>query len=201
MLNTLPSVPAVTDDRRRYKRVRIDLLGRFMLEDQREFPCRVENMSPGDVAVITPVEPRDGERVILYADQIGRLEGSVVRNFNGGFAMVLQATERKRQKLAAQLVWLANRSELALPEDRRHERIQPRNPVIRMVLDDGRAYEVRIIDLSLSGAAVHCAVRPAIGTGLVLGTMRGRVVRQIEDGVAIEFASLQTRESLDQQLG
>ena len=198
MLNTLPTNPLVVEDRRRFKRVKVDLLGRFMLEDQREFPCRVDNVSPGDIAVITPVTPREGERVILYVDHIGRLEGTVVRLFPGGYALVIQATDRKREKLAAQLTWLANRHELSLPEDRRHERIQPRNPVIEMVLEDGRRYQVRILDLSLSGAAVACAVRPANGSKLTLGTMQGRVVRQLEDGLAIEFMALQTPESLDE---
>lgn len=201
MLNSLPKTPLVVEDRRRFKRVAVDLLGRFMLQNQSEYPCRIGDMSPGDCAVTTPIVPGSGERVILYADHVGRLEGTVARSYAGGFAMVLQSTERKREKLAAQLTWLANRHELSLPEDRRHERIQPRNPVIEMVLDDGRRYQVRIMDLSLSGAAVACAVRPAIGSRLVLGTMAGRVVRQLEDGVAVEFATLQTRETLDVGLG
>ncbi len=198
MLSSLPAIPLVTEDRRRFKRVKVDLLGRFMLECQDEYPCRVENMSPGDIAVISAVVPRMDERIILYVDHVGRLEGKVVRLFNGGYALTLQATERKREKLAAQLTWLANRHEMALPEDRRHERVEPRNPIIEMVLDDGRRYQVRILDLSLSGAAVACAVRPANGSKVVLGTMQGRVVRQLEDGLAIEFTSLQTPESLNE---
>lgn len=198
MLNVLPAIPAVADDRRAFKRVNVDLLGRFMLENRTEYPCRVGNMSPGDVGVVTPVSPRVGERVILYADHVGRLEGTVARLFSGGFALITQATDRKREKLAAKLVWLANRHELSLPEDRRFERVEPRNPITHMVLEDGRRYEVRIQDLSLSGAAILCAVRPAVGSRLTLGTMQGRVVRQIEDGVAIEFATLQTTDSLDQ---
>ena len=42
--------------------------------------------------------------------------------------MTIAATPRKRDKLAAQLTWLANRHILSLPEDRRHGRIVPRNP-------------------------------------------------------------------------
>ena len=42
--------------------------------------------------------------------------------------MTISATPRKRDKLAAQLTWLANRHILGLPEDRRHGRIAPRNP-------------------------------------------------------------------------
>ena len=185
--------PLGLPERRRFQRVAVDLLGRFMLEDHSEYPCRLENMSPGDLSVLTPVEPRCGERVILYVDHIGRLEGSVVRAFPGGFAMTMRSTDRKREKLAAQLTWLANRHELDLPEDRRHDRIQPRNPFIDIVLDDGRTYKVRIIDLSLSGAAV----RPALGSRITIGTMQGRVVRHLEEGLAIEFAAVQQRETLE----
>ncbi|WP_102959198.1 PilZ domain-containing protein [Mangrovicella endophytica] len=185
------------EERRRFQRVPVDLLGRFMLEDRSEYPCRVENMSPGDVAVVTPVTPRQGERIILYADHIGRVEGSVQRAYAGGFALVVQTTERKREKLAAQLTWLANRHELDLPEDRRHERVQPRNPFIDIVLEDGRTYKVRIIDLSLSGAAVNSQVRPALGSRVTLGTMKGRIVRHLEEGFAIEFAMVQARETIE----
>lgn len=196
MLHALPKVPLPADDRRHFHRVKVDLLGRFMREDESEFPCRIDNMSPGDFAAITAVEPRLSERIILYADHVGRLEGHVTRLFAGGFAATMQATSRKRQKLAAQLTWLANRHELSLPEDRRHERIEPKNPFIDMVLEDGRRYQVRILDLSLSGAAVQSTVRPAIGARVTLGTMAGRVVRHLEGGLAIEFSSIQSRESL-----
>ena len=188
---------AAFDERRRFHRVSVDLLGRFMLENQSEYPCRVETMSPGDVSVLTPIVPKKEERVILYADHVGRLEGAVARVFPGGFAMTVRGTERKREKLAAQLTWLANRHELDLPEDRRHERIQPRNPFIDITLDDGRTYKVRIIDLSLSGAAVQSSVRPAIGSRIVIGKMQGRIVRHLEEGLAIEFASVQLRETLE----
>jgi hypothetical protein len=114
--------------------------------------------------------------------------------------MSVQATERKRDKLAAKLTWLANKNELKLPEDRRHERIVPRQRNAEARLEDGRAYRTRIIDLSLSGAAIELDVRPAIGTVVWLGNMRGRVVRHFEDGVAIEFAVVQTRDSLERFL-
>ena len=42
-------------DRRRYQRVGVNLLGRFMLEDRQEYPCQTQNISPGSVAIVTPV--------------------------------------------------------------------------------------------------------------------------------------------------
>src|SRR5271156_4506629 len=128
---------ALSEERRRFQRVRVDLLGRYMLPDRREFPCQVVNMSPGGMALIAPVAGQPGERIIAYVDHLGRLEGQVARVFQNGFAVTISATIRKRDKLAAQLTWLANRHILALPEDRRHGRIVPRNPVGRIVLPNG----------------------------------------------------------------
>jgi len=184
-------------NRRTFQRVKVNLHGRFMLQDRSEHACQILDMSPATATVFTEAVARQGERIVAYIDHIGRVEGHVVRLFEGGFAMDLNTSTRKQEKLAAQLVWLANKHELDLPEDRRHERISPRNPAAIIKLEDGRVYQTRIIDLSLSGAAIELTVRPAIGTVLWLGNMRGRVVRHFEEGVAIEFAIVQTRNSLE----
>jgi hypothetical protein len=183
-------------ERRNFHRIEVDLLGRFMLENRSEYPCRVRDISPGDAAVLAIAEARLGERVIFYVDHLGRMEGMVRRLFRGGFAVDLAMSDRKREKMAAQLTWLANRHELNLPEDRRHERLQPKNPFIEITLDDGRKYKVKLIDLSLSGAAVQSAVRPAVGSRIVLGHTQGRVVRLLEEGFAVEFSAAQTRETI-----
>lgn len=186
-------------ERRNFQRVRVKIYGRFMLEDRTEHPCQVIDMSPGSVAFRAERAGDPGEKVIAYIDHIGRVEGVVTRLLQDGFAMTVLASERKKDKLAAQLTWLANKHELDLPEDRRHERVAPRNPLSVLQLNDGRQYQCRIIDLSLSGAAIEIDVRPAIGVQVTLGTMRGQVVRHFEDGVAIEFAVVQRAETLDQE--
>ena len=196
-----PKFLPFTEERRRHQRVKVNLLGRYMLADRNDYPCQVIDMSPGGIAVLAPVSGNPGERVIAYIDHLGRLEGTIARVFHNGFAMTISATARKRDKLAAQLTWLANKHELDLPEDRRHERVAPRNPMSVLQLLDGRQYPCRIIDLSLSGAAVEIEVKPAIGIQVTLGTMRGQVVRHFEDGLAIEFAVIQRPETLDGEFG
>ncbi len=183
-------------DRRRFQRVKVNLLGRFMLTDKREYPCQVIDMSPGGAAMITPVAGEVGERIIAYIDHIGRIEGEITRQIDGGFAMTVVATLRKRDKLAAQLTWLANRHELSLPEDRRHDRLLPRNPYSHIILPDGRQYRCKVIDVSLSGAAFAIDVKPAIGSMVTLGKMRARVVRHFDEGVAVEFAVVQTADTV-----
>ena len=183
----------------RFQRVKVSILGRYMLTNRSEYPCQVLEMSPGDAVVIAPVAGVEGERVIAYLDHLGRVEGAIVKLVDGGFQMEVAATPRKRDKLAAQLTWLANKDLLNLPEDRRHERVVPDNRHSTVVLDDGRRYNCKIIDISLSGAAIELAVRPAMGTPVTLGRMRARVIRHFQEGVGLEFVSAQEMLSVVQQ--
>jgi hypothetical protein len=195
-----PNLRALNDERRRHQRVKVNLLGRYMLADRREFPCQVVNMSPGGMALIAPVTGVTGERVIAYVDHLGRLEGKIARLFQNGFAMTISATARKRDKLAAQLTWLANRHILGLPEDRRHGRIVPRNPVGRLILPNGVNITCRIIDVSESGAGVASDQRPPLGALVTLGKVPGRVVRHLEEGFAVEFTRLQHPDFLEENV-
>ena len=190
---TKPKFLPLADERRRHQRVKVNLLGRYMLADYREFPCQVIDMSPGGMAVVAPVVGVPGERVIAYVDHLGRLEGKIARLLENGFAMSISATSRKRDKLAAQLTWLANRQILNLPEDRRHGRFVPRITAARLILQNGTNVTCRIIDLSASGAAVAIApdLLPPVGSPVTIGKTPGRVVRHIENGFAIEFQRLQ----------
>jgi hypothetical protein len=194
-----PRIVSRAEERRRHQRVKVNLLGRYMLADRRDFPCQVIDMSPGGMAVITPVVGAPGERVIAYVDHLGRLEGKIARLIDNGFAMTISATSRKRDKLAAQLTWLANRQILNLPEDRRHGRFVPRNTLARLILPNGTNVTCRVIDLSASGAAVAISpeLRPDVGAAVTIGKTTGRVVRHIEDGFAIEFTRLQHPDSIE----
>ena len=192
--------PQAVSAPRSFQRVSVNIAGRLMLASHEEFPCTAYEMSPGDVSVSCVGRPRINERVVAYLDQIGRLEGKAVALDDAGFTMTINATERKREKLAAQLIWTANKHELGLPEDRRHDRLTPRNTLSQLTLDDGSTHSCKIVDLSLSGAAVDIDLRPSIGMAVRLGNMRGRVVRHFLEGVAIEFNAVQSREALTEFL-
>ena len=185
------------EERRRFQRVKNHLLGRYMLADRREYPCQAINMSPGGLALLAPGIGNIGERVVAYLDHIGRVEGKITRLLDNGFAMTVSATPRKREKLAAQLTWLANREILNLPEDRRHDRIVPRNALGWLKLGNGGEMQCRIIDLSLSGAALSGQVRPEVGSLVMLGRVAARVVRHLEEGFAIEFNHPQVLETVE----
>ncbi|HTT47725.1 MAG TPA: PilZ domain-containing protein [Pseudolabrys sp.] len=197
-----PRILPLAQERRRHQRVKVNLLGRYMLADRREFPCQVVNMSPGGIALVAPVPGNPGERVIAYVDHLGRIEGKIARMLDNGFAMTIEATLRKRDKLAAQLTWLANRHILNLPEDRRHGRFIPRRAMARLILPNGHNVTCRVIDLSESGAAIALSpeLRPAIGCMVTVGKTPGRVVRHVEDGFAIEFTRLQHADFVEENV-
>lgn len=197
----MPKLADAHKEGRQFRRVKVHLNGRYMLPDRREFACQVIDMSPGGVSMHAPVSANTGDRIVAYLDHIGRIEGKLARIFQGGFAMTIRACERKREKLAAQLTWLANRSALGLPEDRRFERMVPRNRHSQFTLGDGRTFPCQIIDLSRSGAAVKASPAPECGMPVTLGRQRGIVVRSFPDGFAIEFSDTLTDEELRQQFG
>jgi hypothetical protein len=199
-LQAKPRLLPLTDERRRFQRVRVNLLGRYMLADRREFPCQVSDMSPGGMALIAPVVGAVGERIVAYVDHLGRLEGTIARTFENGFAMTISATARKRDKLAAQLTWLANRHILNMPEDRRHGRFAPRKAGARLVMPNGVNISCRIIDMSESGAGIATDQRPPIGSLVTIGKVTGRVVRYLDDGFAVEFTRLQHPDFLEDNM-
>ncbi len=177
-------------ERRRHSRVKVSLSGQFMRENRQEFPCSTIDISPGGIAFASEQNVALGEKIIAYIAQIGRVQGIVRRQFVGGFAISMSLPALKREKLADQLTWLASRQELGMPEDRRHERIVPRNPHTTLTLPNGREILCKIIDISRSGVALSISQRPSVGSSVTVGQTRGQIVREFTDGVAVEFARI-----------
>ena len=191
----LGSIP----DARRHRRIFLSLPVRFMLAEGTEHRGLLYDMSPGGVSITSDVIPPMDSRTVLYIDDIGRVEGTVSRQHPHGFAVSLTTTQSRRDKIAERLTFHANRHRLRQEDLRAHERTET-NYSTQCTLPDGRALTCRVVDLSLTGAAIEMTPAPAIGTEIVIGRMRGRVVRLIKDGFAIRFletgsshASLQTR--------
>ncbi len=198
-----PAEPAtrVVPDRRRHNRVAVVLLGRFMRESKHEYPCKLIDCSVGGATLMAPAEPDMGERIIAYFDQLGGLEGHVVRTFTGGFAMQFNITPHKREKLAASLMFLMNRNENPGIEGRRHERIVIKSNTQNLTLAEGLTIACEVADMSISGASVLTPARPELGTLIKLGNLNARVVRHHERGIALEFVDLQNPNALRRYFG
>lgn len=188
----------IEEEQRRYRRVRVRLSGRFMRADQREYPCYTNDVSAGGLNLSAPVDCEIGEYIVAYIEEVGRVEGFVVRLFDDGFALALKASQYKREKIIATLTWLLNRHELSVKEARRFERLTPTNPTSILRLDSGVEIETRVLDLSLGGARIEANSDVRTGDAIRLGKTRGRVVRADESGIAIEFDREQSMRAVRQ---
>jgi hypothetical protein len=193
----------IAADRRRHKRITAELLGRFMRQSKQEHPCMLIDISAGGAAIrpATPVNVAIGERVVAVFDIVGAIEGTVVREFEGGFAFKLIATQHKREKLAATLTWLANRAELDGEAQRRHERLAPPSERQTLQLAEGIVVECKVIDISISGASIGTPARPEIGAEVILGKLRARVMRHHSQGLGVQFIDAQSQATLRRNFG
>ncbi|MFZ4806516.1 MAG: PilZ domain-containing protein [Hyphomicrobiaceae bacterium] len=186
-------------ERRRHPRFPLVLLGRYMRTNKQEFPCRTIDVSVGGIAMATHEDVEVGERIIAYFDELGGVEGIVARTFDGGFALALTVSARKREKLAAQITWLLNSHEFVGAEARRHARLVV-SSTTNLVLEDGAIHQVRCLDASVSGASVATTARPPIGAEVTLGRFRGRVIRHHGDGIAVQFMAIQRTDAVKRYL-
>ena len=201
----LPQKKAVilplSEERRRFQRVRVNLLGRYMLADRREFPCQVINMSPGGMALIAPVSGQAGERVIAYVDHrrpARRRDRAPVPerlcdDDRGDAAQARQA--RRPAHLARQP---PHPQPAGRPPPRPYRAAQPGGPP-----DPAERRQHRRAGSSTSRCRAPRS-RPTSGPRsarlVTIGKIPGRVVRHLEDGFAIEFTRLQHPDFLEENV-
>ena len=179
--------PGIARERRRHPRINLVLRGRYMLSDSCERPCETIDVSPVGIAIKGDIPGNMGERVILYIDEIGRIEGVIARRAPEWFAVDIRAPRTKIDRIAERIAYLAKRDGPPHPECRDHGRKDaPAEQAILRTLD-GREFLVQLIDLSIEGAAIRADAHLPIGTRVTLGAQPGLVVRQFADGVAIAF--------------
>ena len=168
-------------EQRRHRRVRLSTPGRGLAASVGEFACTLVDISPGGARVASKTPPRIGERVVLLFDGIGRMEGEVVRAVRSS-----ASSQRKRDRLADAITWRFNMERLGLDEDRAAPR-KPGQGRAQIRLKDGVVIHADVIDVSVTGAAFACLERPRVGEPVMIGEMKGRVARWLENGFAIAF--------------
>ena len=158
-----------------------------MLPDMSEHSCRATAITPDGALFLTPLDVPPGLAVVSYIEEVGRIEGETGARQDEGLAVAFRVNGPRRDRMEARLRWLLTKQPPAGGPERRHTRFVPHDPSARVTLPSGREYPCEIIDISLSGAAIRIGLKPGIGSHLLLGKTRGRVVRHLQDGIAIEF--------------
>jgi hypothetical protein len=174
-------------ERRRFRRLPIEVSGRMLDPIGREHDCRTTDISPGDVRIAAPILPGVGDRVVIYLDGIGRVSGYVARKCGEGeVAVIFDFSAHKRERLAEQLTLEINKGlgvEAPIRPPARES-----GKFLRLEFETGEAYEGEVLDFSLAGLTVRSSrPPPLIGVWVRAGNVYGRVARLIEGGFAIDF--------------
>ena len=174
-------------ERRRFRRMPIEVSGRLLDEQGVEHDCRTADISPGDIRIAAPTLPRVGERVVIYLSGFGRVSGHVARKCGEGeVAIIFDFTAHKREKMAEQLTIAVNR-DLGIEEEQRPP-IADGSQMIKLEFETGEAYEGEVVDFSLAGITIRSRrPPPLIGVWVRAGNVYGRVARLIEGGFAIDL--------------
>jgi hypothetical protein len=178
-------------EKRRHKRVQLVLPARFMLPDRSEHQASVFNISVGGIALASDQRPPKGSSIIVYVKEIGRLEGMVVRHLAKGFAVVFDVKQVQRDRLVEKLTLHLNRAYFDDLDVREHARMAS-NEEARLILQDGSVIACRVLDMSFGGVSLATNVFPPLGESVMIGRMRGRVVRHHEHGIGIAFDDVHT---------
>ena len=175
-------------DRRRHRRVLWQGPVRGLTGDGEEFSCNTIDVGAGGLR-INLARPLDkGENLVLYIEDIGRVEGVVVRVLNEvGYGIEFRVPPRKRDKIADALTWLVNKDKLGLTDDRVAER-RPASGQVVAICGSGMSIACAVADVSIFGVALKTAgPRPMIGDRVQIGERAGTCVRYIEGGFAVDF--------------
>lgn len=188
-------------------RILVSIAARYTLTDwcdsQRyrpKFACRMISVSSRETTLLAPVAGGVGDRITVFCDEFGKLDGSIWRLLDRGFVVRIAATESERRKLAARVEGYELVKNHDIIDRRAHKRIIPIDPSSTLFFGDGSRMDCFVIDISTSGAALSANIQPEIGTPLAVGSLVGRVVRHLDDGFAVQFIQDADVDSLEQRL-
>lgn len=185
-----PVIARSRAERRRFRRVRVDLPGKlFVPGTAEEFDCTVVDMSPGGANVACEAAVAKETVVVLYVNTFGRFEGAIVRRDDRSVGVRFVSTQLKRERTAEQLTLFLNRSLLDEADLRRNDRT-PAKGLTRFTRSDGQIVLCEVLDLSVSGISVKTEVRPPVGEFVLIGQLAGRIARHHETGIGIEFVGV-----------
>lgn len=171
-------------DRRKYERIKLFLPGQlFNPINEQSAPCKVLNLSAGGAAVQCDTQFPAGLSLILYIENFGRFEGTTIVHKSGQLALEFAIGESKRGRLKEMIKTFAAGG---LPNMRQSERV-PALVAGSITRENGEQIACEVLDISLDGVSLRTRTRPPVGEIVNLGRTRGRVVRHMIEGIAVQY--------------
>lgn len=183
----LERISSALRDRRNRRRIQLEVEVRYLDSDGVEQSGQLINISGSGIAVQSSHLPGIDTPIICYLDSLGGYEGVVCRHLKSGFAVKFVSTKTTQEKLVERIMAAANDMFEDIRQVRRHVRVTVEQSA-HFEIEDGTQCVCTVIDLSASGVSIKSDYLPEIGTKIKIGQMKGKAVRHIEDGFAVEFS-------------
>lgn len=168
----------------------LDVPGRLMVPSGEETTCSVTRITADDMHVACQLSVTPGDRVIVYLEALGRVEGTVSGLGSGSFALKTDLQVRQLERLTERLGEFLESRKSGI-ERRQAIRREPTAAELqentRMKTDSNVEVPCTVLDISVTGAHLETGTRPPIGANIFVGRMTGRIVRHTTQGVGIEF--------------
>ena len=129
----------------------VNFRGRFMVPSGKEYQCSITEMSTREVFLSSCEKPEVGQKIIVYAHEVGRFVGIVERHQGSSFSARLDFANVKKARIAQRLArHVANRQDGGI-ERPKHSCIVPMRQVTLIRLPSGSEHYGRINNISTEG--------------------------------------------------
>ena len=170
-------------------RVKLVLPALCWSQGRSDFYAVTEDVSTDGIRFKCATVPSVGENLTCSIRHTGSLETQVVRVGKQRFAVRVLRAEYPIRLVAQNLLSLAEEQN-ALPISQRvHARIVPDAADVVVTTPYGSTIAGRVINVSVSGAAVSVDEPIAIGTLIMIGSTPAKVARRFENGIGASFLS------------
>ena len=171
-------------ERRKYERIKLFLPGQlFNPINEQSAACKVLNLSAGGAAVQCETRFPAGVSLVLYIENFGRFEGTTIVHKSGQLALEFAIGENKRGRLKEMIKTFAAGG---LASAHKPERT-PSLVAGSITRENGEQIACEVLDISLDGVSLRTRSRPPLGEIVNLGRTRGRVERNLIEGIAVQY--------------
>ena len=166
---------------------------RLLIENIVESKGVIIGMSMTEMTAASRHQVKKGDEVVAYINGRDRVTGTVSRTMGNVFAVKMELTKPKRERLVELLTAeLAKRDGIVaegdiVTEKRFALRRKVSDRESLCILPDNQKHKCSVIDISLTGLGIEIEPVLKIGQILQVGRMKAKVVSEITNGYGLEL--------------
>lgn len=154
---------------------------------RRDFYAITTDVSAEGIRFRSSSQLAPGEDLTCSIRHIGLLEVRIARAAGQEFLVSVRGGRATLTGLARQFVTLARAQDLHPEPLRVHQRIVPKQKIVQVTLECGRALPGHVLNISASGVALLVEQSLELGATIRVGRKAAKVIRHFTHGVGAAF--------------